>query len=75
MSKLATKLKLNQSTTFKAERHGFHIVRPSPWPFLTSISLLNIILGILFVFNDFEISNTRLLLNFIFFFSCYRYVI
>jgi heme/copper-type cytochrome/quinol oxidase subunit 3 len=68
MSKLATKLKLNQSTTFKAERHGFHIVRPSPWPFLTSISLLNIILGILFVFNDFEISNTRLLLNFIFFF-------
>ena len=30
---------LVNSSSVKAELHGFHLVRPSPWPILTSLSI------------------------------------
>jgi hypothetical protein len=47
---------LKNSSSFKAERHGFHIVEPSPWPLAVSISLTNLIMLVLLYFNYFVVS-------------------
>lgn len=39
---------------YKKKRHPFHIVDPSPWPFMGSISALCITLGAVLYFHGFE---------------------
>lgn len=51
------------------QAHPFHLVFPSPWPFFSSISLLNLTLcGVLIIHNFINIA-IFLLLSFIFLFS------
>jgi len=59
----------NSPKTFRSEKHRFHIVRPSPWPFLTSISLFNLAVCLILIFNYFEVSNGYLLFSFLHFIS------
>jgi len=59
---------LKRSKSFKAEKHGFHLVKPSPWPFLTSVSLLNIIIYTIKIFHDFEVGTMSVVASFVFFF-------
>jgi len=47
---------LKNSKTFKAELHGFHIVEPSPWPFITAFSVAQLIMLCLFYFHYFKIT-------------------
>ena len=47
---------LKNSNSFKAERHGFHIVEPSPWPLAVSISLNHCIMIILLYLNYFTLA-------------------
>jgi len=47
---------IQNSKSVTAERHGFHIVKPSPWPFLTSINLLLITELVLCIFDNLIIS-------------------
>jgi cytochrome c oxidase subunit 3 len=62
------KLYLPDSKSFSAEKHGFHLVRPSPWPFLTSVGLFQIIVYTLLLFHGFETSNFIFFLSFLFLF-------
>ena len=57
------KLNLKKSKKFRAERHGFHLVRPSPWPLLTSFGLLQLIIYILWIFHDFKTTKIGLFLR------------
>jgi hypothetical protein len=43
---------LTNSSFYAAEKHGFHLVRPSPWPLLTSICIFQLVLSILAIFNE-----------------------
>jgi len=43
---------LVNSNSVKAELHGFHLVRPSPWPILTSLSIFEFVLSLLVVFHE-----------------------
>jgi cytochrome c oxidase subunit 3 len=43
---------LSNSNFVKAELHGFHLVKPSPWPFLTAISIFELVLALLVVFSE-----------------------
>jgi len=52
---------------FKAQKHTFHIVRPSPWPFLTSVSLLNLTIYTVLIFHEFKTSKLYLLISFVYF--------
>lgn len=45
--------------------HPFHIINPSPWPFFSSIALLNLTLSAVLAFNNFQYGNQLLLLGFI----------
>lgn len=56
------KITLKRSKLFRAEKHGFHLVRPSPWPFLTSFSLLQLALYTVLIFHNFKTS--KLVLTF-----------
>jgi heme/copper-type cytochrome/quinol oxidase subunit 3 len=57
----------------KYERHPFHLVDPSPWPLLTSISVFTLVLGLLLAFNQYG-SPLYMVTNFSFFFFClYRW--
>lgn len=58
---------LKQSNNFRAEKHGFHLVKPSPWPITVSIILFNIALYSLKIFHEFEYSKKTFLI-YIFFF-------
>ena len=49
--------KLKNSKSIKAERHGYHIVEPSPWPFITATSIANLVMLCLFYFHYFKITN------------------
>jgi len=51
----------------KHERHPFHIVDPSPWPFLLSFFIFNNCLGFVMYFNFFKISFLQIACNFFFF--------
>jgi cytochrome c oxidase subunit 3 len=57
---------LNKSKSIKAERHGFHLVRPSPWPILTSFGLFQLVLYVLLIFHDFKTTKIGLLLRLIY---------
>ena len=57
------KLNLKKSKKFRAERHGFHLVRPSPWPILTSFGLTQLIIYILWIFHDFKTTKIGLFLR------------
>lgn len=35
-----------------SEQHPYHLVDPSPWPFLTSVSLLALVLGFILYFHN-----------------------
>lgn len=61
--------KLQRSKLFRAEKHGFHLVRPSPWPFLTSVSLLQIALYTVLVFHSFKTSKIEFAFYFMYFLS------
>ena len=63
------KLELKRNPEFRAERHGFHLVRPSPWPFLTSIILLQLALHTVLIFHNFKTTNIALAVYFTYFFS------
>jgi cytochrome c oxidase subunit 3 len=43
---------LVNSKAYRAELHGFHLVKPSPWPILTSIAIFQFVLCLLAVFNE-----------------------
>ena len=43
---------LSNSKSVTAELHGFHMVRPSPWPILTSICIFELVLALLSVFHE-----------------------
>jgi cytochrome c oxidase subunit 3 len=53
---------LVNSSLYRAELHGFHLVRPSPWPFLTSIILFQFVLSLLAIFR--EVGSVRALIFF-----------
>jgi len=36
--------KLNRTNSFESQLHGFHMVKPSPWPFLTATATTQLIL-------------------------------
>jgi len=36
--------RLKKTNSFKSQSHGFHIIKPSPWPFLTATALTQLIL-------------------------------
>lgn len=40
--------------SFSREHHAFHLVDPSPWPFLTSIAALNFTSGMIIYMNNFR---------------------
>ena len=40
---------ISKSKKFRAERHGFHLVRPSPWPFFIYKILLIIVISFFFL--------------------------
>jgi len=46
--------------------HLFHIINPSPWPFLVAFSLLNLLLGIILYLNRYIIAGDYVLLGFIY---------
>ncbi len=46
--------KLKNSKSFKAERHGFHIVEPSPCPFITANAIGNLVMLCLHYFHYFK---------------------
>jgi hypothetical protein len=56
-------LNLVNSNNIRAELHGFHLVRPSPWPLLTSISIFQVVLSLLVVFH--EVGSTSALIYFL----------
>jgi len=64
---------LVNSNSVKAELHGFHLVRPSPWPFLTSLSIFEFVLALLTVFH--ELGSPYVAFFFCSNFSCYRDVV
>lgn len=43
---------LTNSNLYRAERHGFHLVRPSPWPLLVSICIFQFVLSLLAIFSE-----------------------
>ena len=45
--------KLKNSKSFKAELHGFHIVEPSPWPFITATAIAQLVMLCLYLFSLF----------------------
>lgn len=51
----------------KYERHPFHLVDPSPWPLLTSVSILGLVLGFVMTFCS---TNSHTSLFFFFFVFC-----
>jgi len=63
------KFPLKKSKLFRAEKHGFHLVRPSPWPFLTAISLLLIAIHTVLIFHEFETEVWELPLYLLYFLS------
>lgn len=56
------KKKLNYNTIQK-EQHPFHLVDVSPWPLLTSISLLSLVLSIVMYFHYFKSGDFYVLFN------------
>lgn len=58
---------LPPSKKFRAEYHGFHLVRPSPWPFLVSVSLLNVILWLVTLLHDIKVSSGFVIFTWIYF--------
>ena len=51
------------------KRHPFHLVDPSPWPFLGSISALAVTLGAVYISMDLTKENSFYLADFYTFFS------
>jgi cytochrome c oxidase subunit 3 len=47
------------------QRHGFHLVDPSPWPILASISLLGLCMGLVAWFQFFYLSIFLLIFSFL----------
>lgn len=43
---------LVNSNLVRAESHGFHLVRSSPWPILTSLSIFQFVTSLLVVFHE-----------------------
>ena len=52
------------------EGHPFHIVDPSPWPILTSMSLMSIALGFITYFHYYNMGLAHLIFGFLFFCFC-----
>jgi cytochrome c oxidase subunit 3 len=50
--------KLKTSKSFKAERHGYHIVEPSPWPFIIAKAIANLVMLYLYYFHYFIITKS-----------------
>jgi len=61
--------KLKKTNSFKSQLHGFHIVKPSPWPFLTALAIFMNILVCLEWFSFMEISVLRAIIPFIYLIS------
>jgi cytochrome c oxidase subunit 3 len=49
------------------EQHPFHLVNPSPWPFMLALSLLNLALSFLLYFHYFKNGEYSLKVAFLFF--------
>jgi len=62
------KIRFVNSKDFSAEKHGFHLVKPSPWPFLTSVGLLDIALYTVLIFDNREVSYLLYLFLWLYFF-------
>jgi cytochrome c oxidase subunit 3 len=45
--------------------HLFHIINPSPWPFLVAITLFNLLIGVILWVNKYIIGSTIILISFI----------
>jgi len=45
--------------------HLFHIINPAPWPFFVSISLFNVLIGVILWVNKYVISNNIMIISFI----------
>lgn len=43
--------------------HSFHIIDPSPWPFLTSLTLLNLLFGLVLWINKYVIASNIILIS------------
>ena len=41
----------NQKALYLQEQHPFHLVNPSPWPFVVSCSVFSIVLGLIFTLH------------------------
>jgi cytochrome c oxidase subunit 3 len=50
----------------KKEQHPYHLVDPSPWPFMVAISLLHITFSFVMYLHSYKYSNIKLHLGFIF---------
>jgi len=59
---------INIAKKCKYQKHSFHIVRPSPWPFLTAVSLFNLAVYLVLIFHDFKTSTMYLLISLGYFF-------
>ena len=57
-------LSLKNYNITKAEQHPFHMVDPSPWPLMTSFSLLGLVFSFLSYFHYFKGGNYHFLLSF-----------
>ena len=48
------------------QKHPFHLVDPSPWPFFASIAAFSCTIGAVLYFHIYQYGNTLLLISFIF---------
>jgi hypothetical protein len=57
----------NNFNKFKYEQHPFHMTQFSPWPFMTSISLFNLVLSVVMYFHFFKNWNFYVIISLIVF--------
>lgn len=68
------KLNIKNSTIKEHEQHPFHLVDPSPWPIMTSLSIYTIALGFVMYFHYFENGEFHLIFSIIMLsFNLYRW--
>lgn len=65
---------LKNNNVIKNEQHPFHMVNTSPWPLMTAISLLSLVLSFISYFNYFEMGSLHFIISFyIFCFYLFRW--
>jgi len=66
--------KLKNLNKVQNEQHPFHLVDPSPWPIMTSLSLLSLVLSFILYFHYYKNGSFHFMVSFsIFLFFLYKW--